>query len=86
MAPPKGIGSPAQPAGAGATGEWKVVQRKRTARQAQQSQKSVLAGAVAAPVQRPQKSARTGGAIASGFARLGPRACRTLKTVEFQFP
>eukprot|EP00969_Alexandrium_andersonii_P260749 11527959-Alexandrium_andersonii.AAC.1 len=40
MAPPKARRPPAQPAGAGATGGWKVVRSKRTARQTQQPPKS----------------------------------------------
>eukprot|EP00969_Alexandrium_andersonii_P257659 11391992-Alexandrium_andersonii.AAC.1 len=71
MPPPKRSSSPAQPAGAGVTGEWKVAQRKGTARQAQQPQKAACVDVSAVPKSRTQQSVSTGGAAASGFTRPG---------------
>eukprot|EP00969_Alexandrium_andersonii_P256389 11334775-Alexandrium_andersonii.AAC.1 len=65
MAPPKGRRPPEQPAGAGATGGWKVVPSKRTARRTQQPPKSASADGSAAPGSRPLQSVRTDGKAAS---------------------
>eukprot|EP00969_Alexandrium_andersonii_P082495 3636251-Alexandrium_andersonii.AAC.1 len=52
-------------------GEWRTVQNKRTARRAQQPQKSARADVSAAPASRPLQSVRAGGKAVSGFTRRG---------------